>query len=89
MTGLVRLSRTDGEVADVRPEWVDEWMSNGWTPPVSVATAIPDDWQTQHWAKQVQIAEALSGADLLPAEGETKADAARRVIGEHLAAQGL
>lgn len=53
------------------------------------AAAVPDDWASQHWAKQVQIAEALTGGDLIPAEGETKAEAARRVIGEHLAAQGV
>lgn len=57
--------------------------------PAGKLSPVPDDWASQHWARQVQIAEVLTGGDLILAEGETKAEAARRVIGEHLAAQGV
>ena len=30
MTKLVRMTRADGAIADVRPEWVDEWKGRGW-----------------------------------------------------------
>jgi hypothetical protein len=28
---LVRMTRPDGAIADVRPEWVAEWQALGWT----------------------------------------------------------
>ena len=28
--GLIRMERGEGEVAYVRPEWVEEWSGNGW-----------------------------------------------------------
>lgn len=64
----------------------DDGAGAGSAPAPSI---VPADWRNQHWAKQVHIAEALSDGALETNEGETKADAARRVIGEHLAAQGL
>lgn len=27
---LIRLTRDAGEEAYVRPEWVDQWVANGW-----------------------------------------------------------
>lgn len=34
---LIRMTRDDGAVADVRPDWVEEWRGNGW----SIAGAAP------------------------------------------------
>lgn len=34
---LIRMTRDDGAVADVRPDWVEEWTGNGW----SIAGAMP------------------------------------------------
>lgn len=28
---LVKVKRDDGAEADIRQEWVDEWVNNGWT----------------------------------------------------------
>ena len=30
MTDLVRMTRADGAIADVRPDWVDDWAGRGW-----------------------------------------------------------
>ncbi len=30
MSDLIRLVRDDGEIADVRPDWVAEWRARGW-----------------------------------------------------------
>lgn len=56
---------------------------------VPAPSIVPSDWRSQHWAKQVHIAEALIDGALETNEGETRADAARRVIGEHLAVRGV
>lgn len=32
---LIRLTRGEGEIADVRPEWVDEWTAHGWMLPAA------------------------------------------------------
>lgn len=42
---------------------------------------IPGDWQSLHWKQRVALAEKLNGdAALVPAEGQTQADAADVVI---------
>ena len=42
---------------------------------------IPDDWRSLHWKQRVALAEKLNGsADLVPADGQSKTEAADAVI---------
>ncbi len=50
-----------------------------------VAVEIPDDWRSLHHNAKIALAEKITGADLEPADGETKTAAAERVIDAEIA----
>ena len=61
MTDLIRMTRADGAIADVRPDWVDEWAGRGWKLP----DAEPDDLTRDGIAKmpKAEILKLLPDAD--------------------------
>lgn len=94
----VRMIRTeDGKTGDIHPDEVEHMIAHGWQLDADapgpnadrIATAtveIPGDWQSLHWKQRVALAEKLNGdAALVPAEGQTQADAADVVIAAEVA----
>lgn len=61
--------------ADGAPIGIEPGQGNGQGGP-----AIPDDWRSLHHNAKIALAEKIAGADLEPADGETKTAAAERVI---------
>ena len=47
MPELIRMVRAEGEVAHVRPDWVDEWRGWGWRIAGEVSEATADEGQAE------------------------------------------
>lgn len=46
MSELIRVER-DGDVADIRHDWLSDWQSHGWALPGTEPPAVTDDEMTK------------------------------------------
>ncbi len=59
MTDLIRVTRGD-DVADIRPEWLEQWRGWGWAEPVSALSR--DQISTMERATVLELLEARGWA---------------------------
>lgn len=56
---LIRLTRGEGEIADVRPEWVADWRAQGWALPGATTDSEPFSRETIAEMDKPEVLELL------------------------------